>query len=184
MGSEKKSPPAQQAEAREQASRLFQEHEDFIRSAIRFAIRNPSETDDFYQDLYLSFVLNPPVKPIQKPQGFFWRLVMERATDWYRNQGRRRRMLKELYRRAQLSAEQRETESTLSDTETIAALFEQIKSFLKTGEGQAIIYRYKYHYTLEETAQKMGIKPQTVIRYVCTGLKKIRERFQNRRMQL
>jgi RNA polymerase sigma factor (sigma-70 family) len=181
VGSEKNSPS--QTEARKRASCLFQEHEDFIRSVIRFAIRNPADADDFYQDLYLSFILNPPADEIRKPRGFFYRLIRERAKDWYRKHARRQKKMKELFLQTDLQTEP-SPQAVFADAEEMAALFDKIESCLKTNEGRAILYRYKYDYTLEETAQKMGIKPKSVVRYTCTGLKKIREIFQKRRMHL
>lgn len=181
MGSEKNTPPEQLAAIREQASRLFQEHEGFIRSAIRFVIQNPSDRDDFYQDLFLSFILDPPFGDIQKPRGFFYRLVHERASDWYRNQARRRKALLKFYRQARIDAVEKGAEPVVSDADELAVFFEKVQTHLKTNEGQAILYRYKENYTLKETALKLGVKPETAARYICSGLKKIRKVFSNKK---
>lgn len=177
MGSEKNTPPEQGAELRNRADRVFLEHEDFIRSVIRFAIQNPSDRDDFYQELYLSFVLDPPTEEILKPRSFFYHLVLKRASDWYRNQSRRQKVLQKFYRRAQIDPEQKETESIVSEREEIAVFFRRVQESLQTNEGRAILYRYKDHYSLKETALKLGVKPETAARYICSGLKKLREMF-------
>jgi RNA polymerase sigma factor (sigma-70 family) len=159
----------------ELAARLFREHEAFIRSVIRFALRDPSEADDFFQELFLSLALNFPSEEIKSPRGYLYRLIMERAYDWGRTQARRKKRLRQVDLDADPPSDHKAAEVIVSQGEEARILFQRIQEHLRRNEARAILYRYKHDYTLEETAEKMGIKPRTVIRYVCTGLKKIRE---------
>lgn len=175
MGSQNTTPLDEREQNFERAARLFREHEAFIRSVIRFALRNPSEADDFFQELFLSFALKPPAEEIKSPRGFLYRLIMERAIDWHRAQGRRSRKLQQMRLEIDPKPEHKPVEAIVSQTEEVGLLFDRIREHLKKNEARAILYRFQLDYTLEETAEKMGLKPKTVIRYICIGLKKIRE---------
>lgn len=177
MGSEKITPPEQLAEVRQRALGLFEEYEDFIRALVRFAVRDPSDREDFFQDLFLSFLLSPPAGEIRSPKGFFYRLVLERARDWHRSRARKQKSLQKFYQRASIQWEEKPADAAVSDADEIAVFFEKVRSHLQTKEGRAVLYRYQYRYSLKEIALRLGVKPETAARYVSSGLKKIRKLF-------
>ena len=88
MGSEKRTPFGEGSENIEWASRLFEEHEGFIRSVVRYVINDPCEGDDFYQELFLYFALKPHPANIRKMRGFLYRVILDRAKDWHRRRSR------------------------------------------------------------------------------------------------
>ncbi len=175
MGSENITPLDEREKNFERVWRLFREHEVFIRSVIRFALRNPSEADDFFQELFLSLALNPPSEEIKSPRGYLYRLIMERSIDWSRTHLRRSKRLRQMSQEIDPQAGHSAADTIVSQNEQVRLLFDRIEQHLKHNQARAILYRYKYNYTLEETAEKMGLKPKTVIRYVSIGLKKLRE---------
>lgn len=175
MGSENRTPSEKRGKNVEWASRLFEEHEGFIRSVIHFAVQNPSEADDFFQELYLYFVLKPPSEEIRNPQGFLYRVILDRAKDWHRRQTRRQQKQHQLADQVRRRQTDRTAEADFFKQEEAQILFDQIEQYLQTNEAKAILYRFKYEYTLDETARKMGLQPKTISRYVSVGLKKIRE---------
>ena len=156
---------------------LFEEHEAFIRSVIQYALGNPSEADDFFQELFLSLAFNPPPEELTSPRGYLYRYIMERSMDRRRSLSRRKKRLRQVSLDVDPPSDQKTAESIISQGEQIGILFEQIKKHISRNEARAIFYRFKYDWTYEETAKKMGLKPRTVVRYICTGLKKLRERL-------
>ncbi len=174
MGSEKRTPSEGSGANFEWASRLFEEHGAFIRSVIRFAVSDSSEYEDFYQDLYLSFALNPFTEELRNPRGFLYRVIVDRAKDRYRIQSRRRRWRYELFYLARQEYIDRPEGSDVIRHEEAQALFHRIETHLSRNEARAILYRYKYDYSLEETAREMGVKPKTISRYISVGLKKMK----------
>ena len=71
-------------------------------------------------------------------------------------------------------------EAAFLQTEEAQQLINQIQQHLSENEAKAILYRYQHECTLEETADKMGLQPKTISRYVSVGLKKIREIVKNK----
>ena len=175
MGSENRAPSEERGQNFEWANYLFKEHEGFIRSVIRFAIRNPSETDDFFQELYLYFVRKPPSEEVRNPQGFLYRVIIDRAKDWHRRQSRRQQKRHQLVHQARQEQSNEGAETDFFRREEVQELFVQIERHLQANEAKAILYRYKHEYTLDETAREMGLQPKTISRYISVGLKKIRE---------
>jgi RNA polymerase sigma factor (sigma-70 family) len=175
VGSENRTPSDEREKNFERVWRLFQEHDVFIRSVIRFTLRNPSEVDDFFQELFLSLAMNPPPEELKSPRGYLYRYIMERSLDWCRAHARRKKRLRQVDLDADPQSDHKAAETIVSQSEEVRILFDRIQEHLSRNEARAILYRFKYDCTLEETAKTMGLKPRTVIRYVCTGLKKLRE---------
>lgn len=175
MGSENTAPSEERGNNFEWANHLFKEHEAFIRSVIGFAIQNPSETDDFFQELYLYFVRKPPLEEIRNLKGFLYRVIIDRAKDWHRRQSRRQQKRYQLVHQIRQEQTDERAESDFFQREEARELFHQIERHLQENEAKAILYRYKHDYTLDETAREMGLQPKTISRYVSVGLKKIRE---------
>ena len=175
MGSENRTPSDERGKNFEWANHLFKEHEGFIRSVIQFAIRNPSETEDFFQELYLYFIRKPPSDEIRNLQGFLYRVIIDRAKDWHRRQSRRQQKRHQLVHLVRQEQTDQRAETDFLRREEARELFTQIERHLQKNEAKAIVYRFKHEYTLDETAREMGLQPKTISRYVSVGLKKIRE---------
>ena len=156
---------------------LFEEHEAFIRSVIQYALGSPSEVDDFFQELFLSLAFNPPPEELTSPRGYLYRYIMERSLDWRRSLSRRKKRLRQVSLDVDPPSDHKTAEAVVSQNEQIGILFEQNEKHISRNEARAIFYRFKYDWTYEETAKKMGLKPRTVVRYICTGLKKLRKRL-------
>ena len=50
-----------------------------------------------------------------------------------------------------------------------------IKANLTRKQARAVILRYERDYTNEEIAREMGVKKESVSRYICIGLKQIQQ---------
>ena len=163
----------------DQAKRLFSVYSGFIRSSIRYFVREESERDDIYQELFIFFVRKPLPKDVNNIKGFLYRVIADRIRDLRRKKSRYQNCL----------VRYAETVSEVTEEETLTDLFQQeqaeeiyriLQIYLTENEARAITLRYKHEYDIHKTAETMGVQPKTISRYVCIGLKKIREVFKKR----
>ena len=160
----------------DQVERIFKEHGDFIRAVIRFNVRNEMLSEDLFQDLFLSLILKPIPEGVRNTKGFLYRLVCDSIKDAYRRIYRYQRRLN---RYAERNTHRMEChpENILIEMEEVKKMFELIEKHLSQREALAVKLRYRDDYDTTKIAEKMGVKPGSVNRYVCVGLKKVRQAF-------
>jgi DNA-directed RNA polymerase specialized sigma24 family protein len=73
---------------RKRAKKIIKKHGDFIRSVIRFHIRNEEEAEDVFKDLYKFLVAKPIPEEVQNVKGFLYKLISDIAKETYRRIGR------------------------------------------------------------------------------------------------
>ena len=158
----------------DQAMKVFEEHGDFIHTVIRFHVRNAAEVDDLFQDFFLSLISRPIPKEVQNVRGFLYRVLSDKVKDRIR---RIERYHARIYRYAAC------LERTINDAPENAAIeaeetermFRLIQRHLSRSEALAVTLRYRNHCNTKEIANKTGVKPRSVSRYVSVGLKKLRQ---------
>ena len=158
----------------DQAMKVFEEHGDFIHTVLRFHVRNTAEVDDLFQDFFLSLVSKPIPKEVQNVRGFLYRVLSDKVKDRIR---RIKRYHARIYRYAERCGHAVEDgpENTVIEAEETEKMFELIWKRLPQTEAQAVALRYRNNYDTREVAEKMGVKPRSVSRYVSVGLKKLRQ---------
>ena len=158
------------------AMKVFEEHGDFIRTVIRFHVKDRTEAEDLFQDLFLFLVSKPIPEEVQNIRGFLYRVVSDKAKDAFRRiecyQGRIRR-----YAERRKRIVENHPENIVIEVEEAERMLELISMRLPPKEARAVTLRYKNSCDIEEVAEKMGIKPRSVSRYVSVGLKKVRRVF-------
>lgn len=70
------------------AKEIIEKHGDFIRSVIRFHIRNEAEAEDLFKNLYMFLVTKPIPEEVQNVKGFLYKLISDMIKDTYRRIGR------------------------------------------------------------------------------------------------
>lgn len=156
------------------AEKIFEEHGDFIHSIIRFNVNNKVEAEDVFQDFFLSLISKPIPEEVQNLRGFLYRVVSDNVKDALR---RTNRYQARIHRYAERHGHIIENypEDTVIDVEETEKMFELIQRSLPPNEARAITLRYGNNDDIVEVAEKMGIKPRSVSRYVSAGLKKLRQ---------
>ncbi len=157
------------------ASKVFTEHESAIRALIRRHADNREEEEDLYQNLYLSLLCNPAPSPLTNTVAYLSTVIKNDVID----AARRRKSYQEMISRYAAvrvhdEKENNPAEAVIHDEELrrIATL---VQSALPAHEAKAVIERYEHGYSTADAATHMHVKERTVSRYLCIGLKRIRE---------
>ena len=163
------------------AEQLFSEYGGFIRSVIRFFIHEQTVQEDVYQELFVFFIRKPVPEDVQNIKGFLYRVIADRIKDLKRKQTRYNNRLVKYAESINPSVESDENGVfTVIQREQAEKVYAVLEEYLTENEARAITLRYKHDLDIHETAEVMDVQPKTVSRYVCIGLKKIRDVFKKR----
>lgn len=157
----------------ERVEKIFAEYGSFIRSILRFKIRNEAVCEDLFQDFFLSLMVSPIPQDIQNMKGFLYRAVSNRIIDAVRSTGRYQIRINR-YAEHRTNTLSNCPEKILIDLEETEKMFELIRENLPSNEALAVKLRYLDNYDTTEVAQKLKVNPRSVSRYVSVGLKKAR----------
>lgn len=160
----------------DRAMKVFEEHGDFIRTIICFNVKNEVEAEDLFQDFFLFLISKPIPEEVQNVRGFLYRVVSDKVKDAFR---RIERYQGKIHRYAQRHRHIIENcpENIVIEIEETEKMFDLIRRRLPPNEARAVTLRYRNSCGTGEVAEKMGIRPRSVSRYVSVGLKKVRQVF-------
>jgi RNA polymerase sigma factor (sigma-70 family) len=157
------------------ATRIFAEHGSAIRAMIRQHATRKEEEDEVYQNLYLSLVCNPPPQPLVNVLAYLNTVVRNDVIDAVRQ----RRNRQEMVSRYAMSHAGGEVDGAPDDrvtqTEEMQRITDLVANLLPAREATAVIERYVYGYSMADVALHMRVRERTVSRYICVGLKRVRE---------
>ena len=156
------------------AMEVFTEHGNFIRSVIRFHVRNEAEAEDIFQDFFLFLISKPIPQDIQNERAFLYRIIFARIKDAFRKIGRYQQNIRK-YAQCHRHTTDDNPENTVIETDEVEKMFDLIHSHLPSREALAITLKYKNNFETSKVAGKMSVKSRSVSRYVSTGLKTIRD---------
>ena len=160
----------------DRAMKVFEEHGDFIRSVIRFNVRNETLCEDLFQDLFLFLMSKPIPEDVQNVRGFLYRIVSDRIKDAFRRIDRYQAKIRRYAGHSGRVTEYR-LKNSLIEAEETKRMFELIERHLPQKEALAVTLRYRNNSDTAKVAKKMGVQPRSVSRYVSVGLKKARHLF-------
>ncbi len=164
------------------AGRIFDEYGDAIRDMIKIYLPNRAEADDIFQELFLSLVYNPMPEGIGNVRGYLYRSIRNDVFDAWRRCARYQGQLRRYLEYRMPSQAEPGPDRRLQQREQVCELFRLAETRLCRHESQAVIRRYRYQQSTDESAKAMRVAKKTVYRYVCVGLKKIRQ-YQQLSMQ-
>jgi RNA polymerase sigma factor (sigma-70 family) len=159
------------------ATEIFNKHRDFIHMVICSQVKNKSHVDDLFQDFFLSLVSKPIPRNVKNIKSYLYRAISNDIVDTQRQVERHREKIKKYKERCDFSINKSEPENALIKDEQMNKMFDLIKGRLTSSQSQAITLRYVTNHTLKEVAEKMGVKTTSASRYICTGLRKMRQSF-------
>jgi RNA polymerase sigma factor (sigma-70 family) len=158
-----------------QASEIFRDYGDEIYAMIRMGLRNENEADDIFQDLFLSITYRPVPSHIKDIKAYLYRAVMHDIVDHARRTKSHKNRIQQYanQRRYRMSSQQ-DPADMLMQAEELDRMFDAIEQRLPPSEAGAVVHQYGLEHDTTEAADEMGIKKRSFARYVCMGLKKIR----------
>ena len=157
------------------ATEVFAEYRDFIHMVIYSQVQNRSHADDIFQDFFLSLVSTPIPQNVKNIKSYLYRAICNDIVDSQRQVERYNVQIHKYQERSNFSINNTEPENALIRDEQMNKMFKLIKGRLTSSQSQAIVLRYGTNHTVKEVAEKMGVKCTSVTRYICTGLKRMRQ---------
>ena len=165
----------------QRAAAIFFEHCDFIRTVIRYKIKDEGIAEDLYHNLFLSLVSRPVPAEVQDIKGYIYKAIINDITDHIRHIGRYQTSTNKYANYSnysKLTVNNRLPEDALIEkeqTEQTNRMVELIKRRVTKKEFKAITSRYRDGLSIKETADRLGIDNHSVSRYVSTGLRKVKQ---------
>lgn len=161
------------------AAQIIDEYEDFIRCVIRSQnITNTSE-DDLLQDFYLEMISRPVPDNIRSIKSYLYRAIINQISDSYRKISMYEKKIEKFRKNFDFKVNKCDLTNALLIKEEMNKMFDFIREISPGQEYMAITLRFRDGYSVEEVANKMGIKHRSVARYISTGLRKIRQCISN-----
>jgi RNA polymerase sigma factor (sigma-70 family) len=157
----------------ERAAEVFEKHGDFIRSGIRFRVKDETKAEDLFQDLFLLLVAKPVPQDVQNVEGYLFRVITQTAKDAFRRIDRYQARIRR-YAERNVRTIEKCPENVIIEKEETKKMFELIERRLPSYEALAVKLRYGDNCSIEEAAEQMGVKPRSVGRYISAGLEKVR----------
>ena len=163
------------------AAEIVSEYSDFIYMVICSQVKNKSRVDDIFQDFFISLVSKPIPENVKNIKSYLYRAISNDIVDTQRQMESYKEKIKKYRERCDFSINKSKPENALLKDEQRNKMFEIIRERLTSSQSQAIALRYGTNYTIKEVAEEMGVKSTSVSRYICTGLRKMRQSFEIKR---
>ena len=157
------------------ANEVFAEYGDFIRAVICSKIRDKAQVDDVYQNFFLSIVSKPIPMEAKNVKSYIYRALIHDIIDVVRKTERYKNRIHKYANHISRSVNTQRPEDAFIEVEQTKKFFALITEKLPSSEAQAVTLRYKNNYNDIEIANKMNIKKNSAIRYICIGLKKLKK---------
>lgn len=154
---------------------IFLKHGDFLKIIINLHIEDKDDAEEFFQELFLFFIVKPLPENIKNIQGLLSKIVSDRAKDYYRKKAGTKRRLNKYSEIISKKAPPNSPEATIIDKEESDRFYNIIKMNLSPQEAQAVTLKFRQQNNNIEIAEKMKIDPRSVSRYVSVGLKKLKK---------
>jgi RNA polymerase sigma factor (sigma-70 family) len=159
----------------QRAAAIFFGHGNFIRAVIRHKIKDESMVDDLFHDFFLSLVSRPVPAEVQDIKGYIYRAIINDITDHIRHLRRYQAMTHRCADYNKIIVNNQLPEDALMEKEQTIRMIELIKKRVTKNEFKAITSRYCDDLSIKEAADRMNIDDRSVIRYISTGLRKVKK---------
>ena len=157
------------------AAKVFAEYGDFIRAVIRYKVKNDAQSDDLFQDFFLSLVSKPIPAGVQNVKSYLYRAIINDIVDATRRVEKYKTRMNKYAECLNYSINKNDPENALVEVEQTDKMFKLIEGQLRHSEAQAVTLRYRNSCNIKEVAKKMHVNNRTVSRYLSAGLNKVRQ---------
>lgn len=159
----------------EMASKVFNVYGDEIRAMIQFNLKNDNETDDIYQEFFLSVVRKPIPQNVQDVRGYLYKAITHDIIDVSRRNKSLRDRVHKYAEHRKYDLVEEDPQEIVVQAEKIQNIFGAIERRLPKREAEAVLQRYSNDLDNKEAAVRMSIKRRSVSRYLSLAIKKMRE---------
>ena len=159
----------------QRAAAIFFEHCDFIRTVIRYKIKDESMAEDLFHNLFLSLISRPVPAEVRDIKGYIYKAIINDVTDHIRHLGRYQTLTHRCADYNKLTVNNRLPEDALMEKEQTDRMIELIRKRVTKNEFEAITSRYHDGLSIKEVADRMSINNRSVSRYISTGIRKVKQ---------
>ena len=158
------------------AAEIFDKYGNIIRAVIKATINDTHQQDDIFQNFFISLVRRPIPKYVDNVKGYICRAVKNDIYDAKRKtKSYRSRISKHSHCIEKMHKQQTPQEFAI-ERELTQNITEIIERILPVHEANAIFDRFCINNTsLGKDYNKTHTNKRTLSRYVCVGLKNLRE---------
>ncbi|MGD0573701.1 MAG: sigma-70 family RNA polymerase sigma factor [Sedimentisphaerales bacterium] len=158
----------------QRAMAIFFEHYDFIRAVIRCKIKDESGAEDLLHNFFLSLVSRPIPAEVQDIKGYIYRAITNDVTDHVRSIKKYQAMTQKYANSNKIIVNNKPPLDALIEKEQTARMIELIRDRVTKSEFKAIASIYCDDLPLKEAADRLNINDRSVVRYISTGLRKVK----------
>ncbi len=159
----------------DKANKIFAKYGDFINTIIRHKVKNEAQADDLYQDFFLSLVSNPVPPNVQDVKAYLYRAITHDVIDTFRRIQRDEILMNKYAENIKFPINKPSSTNAFYIERKASNILSLIRGRLNPTQAKAIILRYKDNCSNEEIAKQIGVKKESVSRYICVGLKQIQQ---------
>jgi len=156
------------------AGKIFEEYGEFIFGVILQKVQDKNLAEDLYQDFFLSLVSKPVPADVRNIKSYLYKSLKNDVIDAGRRTERYRNLKTGYAERTDYFINKKSSTNAFSSKERTDEIFELIGGNLTPSEARAITLRYKKDRSIGQIAKEMNVKKESVSRYICVGLDKLR----------
>ncbi len=162
------------------ATAIFFAYGDFIRAVIRYKIKDEGIVEDLLHNFFLSLVSNPVPPDIKDIKGYIYTAITNDITDHVRNIERYHSMRKKYANFVKITVNNQAPSDALIDKEQTDKMIKLIRNRVTRNEFRAMDSRFREDLSVKESAERMNVNDRSVVRYISTGLRKVKKYFDNK----
>jgi len=155
------------------ATEIFAEYGDFIYNIIRYKTQNKDNVDDLYQDFFLSLVSRPVPPGIENIKSYLYRAITNDIIDATRRMERYKTLMNKYAENYGSSVNKASSANASLIGRRTDRILSLARGKLSPTKVRALTLRYRNHFSNKDIARKMGVKKESVSKYICVGLKQI-----------
>ena len=167
------------ANSADSAARIIHEHESFIRWVIRMQNNSTASEDDLFQDFYLRLIANPVPVDVRSVKGYLYKALLNHLAVSYHQTSMYEKKIEKFRKKSKISVNKFDPTRALLIREEMNKMFEFIKEISPGQRYMAITLRYRDGFSIQEVADRMGLKNSSVSKYISIGLGKVRKCLNN-----
>ncbi len=160
----------------EEIQQTFEENGDFIHRVIRFHIGNCPNADDVFQSFFLLLLEKPvPKKEMVNHRAYLYRMIKNSIIDDVRRIKAYKKCISKYSQNQPYHKFIYDPREKIIREDEVNFIMRIIDRCLPAHIAITLKLRYRKNYSDDRIAQATSVKRKTVIRYISTGLKDLRE---------
>ncbi len=157
------------------ATEVFQKYGAEIRCFVELHAHDEAEADDLFQEFFLSLVSTRLPRKVASMRRYLYRAIANDLVSRVRSRQRYQKRLRVYAEARKHQSHQDDPGKETIRTEQTRRVFEMIERHLPPREAEAVACRFHKDWSNREVADHMGVDRRSATRYLCAGLKRLRE---------